>query len=117
MTCSPWPPPDSPDHLLLKHDYFDNGDYDDDNDDYDENASLKRNLSSCLPVFSGLNLPSAISTSGKSSKLLVSSIDLTLVINFFVNRHVEGIYIKYVWKILSFQVDFSSKNITKSKLP
>ena len=89
MTCSPWPPPDSPDHLLLKHDDFDN-DYDEDyDDDYDDDASLKRNLSPSFPAFSGLNLPSAISTSGKSSKLLVSSIDLTLEINFYVNRHLE----------------------------
>ena len=72
-----------------KYDDFDNGDYDGDFVDYDDDAPLKRNLSSCLPGFSGLNSPSAISTSGKSSKLLVSSIDLTLIINFFVNRRLE----------------------------
>ena len=94
MTCSPWPPPDSPDHLLLKHDDFDNGDYDEDFVDYDDDASLIRNLSPCLPGFSGRNSPSAISTSGKSSKLLVSSIDLTLIINFFVNRHISNMLLK-----------------------
>ena len=113
MTCSPWPPPDSPDHPLLKHDDFDN-DYDEDFVDYDDDTSLKRNLSSCLPVISGLNSPSAISTSGKSSKLLVSSIDLTLVINFFFNRHLE-----YVFKnpqLSNSKLNFSSKIFTKSKL-